>query len=151
MFRGVQHINMDVKGRMAIPARQREPILNICDGKLVLTIDTQSPCLVLYPIGEWDRIELEVQNLPALKPQIKRFQRLVLGYASDVDLDSNGRLLLPPSLREYAHLEKKLVLVGQGNKLEIWAENLWFEERDDALAERGVESSLPDELVSLSL
>ena len=151
MFRGVQHINMDVKGRIAIPARQREPILNICNGKLVLTIDTQSPCLVLYPIGEWDRIELEVQNLPALKPQIKRFQRLVLGYATDVDLDSSGRLLLPPSLREYAHLKKKLVLVGQGNKLEVWAENLWLEERDDALAEREVEISLPDELVSLSL
>ena len=151
MFRGVQHINMDVKGRMAIPARQREPILNICDGKLVLTIDTQSPCLALYPIGEWDRIELEVQNLPALKPQVKRFQRLVLGYATDVDLDSSGRLLLPPSLREYAHLKKKLVLVGQGNKLEVWAENLWLEERDDALAERGAEVSLPDELVSLSL
>ena len=151
MFRGVQHINMDVKGRMAIPARQREPILNICNGKLVLTIDTQSPCLALYPIGEWDRIELEVQNLPALKPQVKRFQRLVLGYATDVDLDSSGRLLLPPSLREYAHLKKKLVLVGQGNKLEVWAENLWLEERDDALAERGAEVSLPDELVSLSL
>ena len=151
MFRGVQHINMDVKGRMAIPARQREPILNICDGKLVLTIDTQSPCLALYPIGEWNRIELQVQNLPALKPQIKRFQRLVLGYATDVDLDSSGRLLLPPSLREYAHLKKKLVLVGQGNKLEVWAENLWLEERDDALAERVEEVSLPDELVSLSL
>ena len=151
MFRGVQHINMDVKGRMAIPARQREPILNICDGKLVLTIDTQSPCLALYPIGEWNRIELQVQNLPALKPQIKRFQRLVLGYATDVDLDSSGRLLLPPSLREYAHLKKKLVLVGQGNKLELWAENLWLEERDDALAERVEEVSLPDELVSLSL
>ena len=151
LFRGVQHINMDVKGRMAIPARQREPILNICNGKLVLTIDTQSPCLVLYPIGEWDRIELEVQNLPALKPQIKRFQRLVLGYATDVDLDSSGRLLLPPSLREYAHLEKRLVLVGQGNKLELWSENLWLEERDDALAERGADVSLPDELVSLSL
>ena len=151
MFRGVQHVNMDVKGRMAIPARQREPILNICNGKLVLTIDTQSTCLVLYPIGEWDRIELEVQNLPALKPQIKRFQRLVLGYATDVDLDSSGRLLLPPSLREYAHLEKRLVLVGQGNKLELWAENLWLEERDDALAEREAEVSLPDELVSLSL
>ena len=151
MFRGVQHINMDGKGRMAIPARQREPILNMCNGKLILTIDTQSPCLVIYPIGEWDRIEQEVQGLPALKPQIKRFQRLVLGYATDVDLDSSGRLLLPTPLREYAHLEKKLVLVGQGNKLELWAENLWLVERDDALSEREVGSVLPDELVSLSL
>ncbi len=59
--------------------------------------------------------------------------------------------MLPPSLREYAHLQKRLVLVGQGNKLELWAENLWLEERDGALAERGSEVSLPDELVSLSL
>ena len=152
MFRGVQHINMDAKGRMAIPSRHREPILSICNGKLVLTIDTQSPCLVMYPFGEWERIEQEVQNLPALKPAIKRFQRLVLGYATDVDLDSNGRLLLPPSLREYAHFEKRLVLVGQGNKLEIWAENLWFVERDEALSEQEAPSViLPDELISLSL
>ena len=151
MFRGVQHLNMDAKGRMAIPARHREPILTLCDGKLVLTIDTQFPCLVMYPIGEWERIENEVQSLPALKPTVKRFQRLVLGYATDVDLDSSGRLLLPSSLREYAHFEKRLVLVGQGNKLELWSENLWFIERDDALAEGGIGSALPDELSSLSL
>jgi len=152
VFRGVQHINMDAKGRMAIPARQREPMLTICDGKLVITIDTQAPCLVMYPIGEWERIESEIQNLPALKQQIKRFQRLILGYATDVDLDASGRLLLPAPLREYAHLEKRLVLVGQGNKLELWAEKLWLIERDDALSGSGADSTaMPDELISLSL
>ena len=150
MFRGVQHINMDVKGRIAIPARQREPIIHICNGKLVLTIDTQSPCLVIYPVGEWDRIEKMIQDLPSLKPPIKRFQRLVLGYATELELDSNGRFLLPPSLREYARFEKKLVLVGQGNKLELWAEDLWFSERDEALSERSKATDLPEELVSLS-
>ena len=150
MFRGVQHINMDVKGRMAIPARQREPILNICNGKLVLTIDTQSPCLVLYPIGEWDRIELEVQNLPALKPQIKRFQRLVLGYASDLQLDGSGRVLVPPALREYAQLEKRAVLVGQGNKLELWSEDLWQQECAAALSTDST-GELPAELMQLKL
>ncbi len=151
MFRGVQHINMDAKGRMAIPLRQREPILSSCRGRLVLTIDTQSPCLIIYPFDEWERIEREVQQLPSLKPAIRRFQRLILGYATEVDLDASGRLLLPPSLREYGNFEKKLVLVGQGNKLEVWAEKLWFIERDEALSERQTVAALPEELISLSL
>jgi MraZ protein len=150
VFRGVQHINMDAKGRMAIPARQREALLAECDGQIVITIDTQTACLALYPLPEWERIEREVQGLPALKPAVKRFQRLVLGYASDVELDSNGRILLPPALREYAHLEKKVVLVGQGNKLELWSEQLWLAERDAALAE-DVGDELPADLLSLKL
>ena len=151
MFRGVQHINMDAKGRIAIPLRQREPILSACGGSLVLTIDTHSPCLIIYPVDEWERIEREVQQLPSLKPEIRRFQRLILGYATELDLDSSGRLLLPPSLREYGRFEKKLVLVGQGNKLEVWAEKLWFVERDEALMERQAGAVLPEELISLSL
>ena len=112
MFRGVQHINMDAKGRLAMPARQREPLMSESAGELVATIDTQVRCLVLYPLPEWERVERDVQALPALNPAIKRFQRLVLGYASDLQLDANGRLLLPPALRDYAQLDKKGVLVG---------------------------------------
>ncbi len=151
MFRGVQHINMDAKGRLAMPARQREPLLSQCEGQIVVTIDTQTACLVVYPLPEWERIEGEVQALPALKPAVKRFQRLVLGYATDIELDGNGRMLLPQSLREYAQLDKKLVLVGQGNKLEIWSEALWLAEREQALADSGPEAELPDELMSLTL
>ena len=151
MFRGVQHINMDAKGRLAMPARQREPLLSQCAGQIVLTIDTQSACLVIYPLPEWERIEGEIQSLPALNPAIKRFQRLTLGYATDLELDGNGRMLLPAPLREYAQLEKKLVLVGQGNKLELWSETLWLAERDKALSESGPEAVLPDELMSLTL
>lgn len=152
MFRGVQHINMDAKGRLAIPARQREPLLSHCAGQVVLTIDTQSSCLVIYPLPEWERIEKEIQILPALKPAVKRFQRLVLGYATDLELDDNGRMLLPAPLREYASLEKKLVLVGQGNKFELWSESLWMAERDQAIFESSApEAELPDELMSLSL
>jgi len=151
VFRGVQHINMDAKGRLAIPARQREPLLELCGGEIVVTIDTQSPCLSIYPMPSWVRIEQDLQNLPSLNPGVKRFQRLMLGYATDVQLDSNGRMLLPPSLRDYAKLEKKLVLVGQGNKLEIWCENLWVEERDKALADVGADTPLPDELMNLPL
>ena len=151
MFRGVQHINMDAKGRLAMPARQREPLLSECGGQVVVTIDTQSACLAIYPLPEWERIEREIQNLPALKPAVKRFQRLMLGYATDLELDGNGRMLLPQSLREYARLDKKLVLVGQGNKLELWSENLWLAERDQALQDSGPGAELPEELMSLTL
>ncbi len=149
MFRGVQHINLDAKGRLSVPARQRESLLDISAGSIVVSIDTQSSCLVLYPLREWERIERDIQNLPTLNPAIRRFQRLVLGYASDLDLDSNGRILLPGALREYAHLEKRVVLVGQGNKLELWSESLWEAECEAALAAE--EDDLPAELMELKL
>ena len=151
MFRGVQHINMDAKGRLAVPSRQREGLLVQSDGRVVITIDTQSRCLTLYPLPEWERIEADIQSLPALNPAVKRFQRLMLGYAADVELDGSGRVLLPQSLRDYAHLEKKVVLVGQGNKLELWSESLWLAERDQALQDSGLEAELPEELMSLTL
>ena len=151
MFRGVQHLNMDAKGRLAMPARQREPLLSECGGRVVVTIDTQSTCLAIYPLHEWERIERDIQNLPALKPAVKRFQRLMLGYATDLELDGSGRMLLPPPLREYARLDKKLVLVGQGNKLELWSEPLWVAEREQALLDSGAEAELPEELMSLTL
>jgi MraZ protein len=149
VFRGVQHINLDAKGRLSVPARQRESLLDISAGSIVVSIDTQSSCLVLYPLREWERIERDIQNLPTLNPAIRRFQRLVLGYASDLDLDSNGRILLPGALREYAHLEKRVVLVGQGNKLELWSESLWEAECEAALAAE--EDDLPAELMELKL
>ncbi|MEC9143624.1 MAG: division/cell wall cluster transcriptional repressor MraZ [Pseudomonadota bacterium] len=149
MFRGVQHISLDAKGRLSVPARQRESLLDISAGSIVVTIDTQSSCLVLYPLREWEHIERDVQNLPTLNPAVRRFQRLVLGYASDLDLDSNGRILLPGALREYAHLEKRVVLVGQGNKLELWSESLWEAECEAALAADG--GDLPAELMELKL
>ncbi len=151
VFRGVQHINMDAKGRLAMPARQREPLVSQSAGQIVVTIDTQSPCLVIYPVPEWERIEKDIQSLPTLKPAVKRFQRLMLGYATDLELDGNGRLLLPQPLRDHAQLEKKVVLVGQGNKLELWSEALWLAERDQALRDSGPEAELPDELMSLTL
>ena len=150
MFRGVQHINLDAKGRLSVPARQRESLLDISAGSVVVTIDTQSACLVLYPLREWERIERDIQDLPTLNPAVRRFQRLVLGYATDLELDGSGRILLPQSLRDYARLEKKVVLVGQGNKLELWSEDLWLAERDAALATE-VKGDVPAELMSLTL
>jgi len=115
-----------------------------------MTVDTQTPCLALYALPEWERIERDVQALPALNPAVKRFQRLVLGYASDLQLDGNGRVLVPPALRDYARLEKRAVLVGQGNKLELWSADLWQKECEAALTADPT-GELPAELMQLNL
>jgi MraZ protein len=151
VFRGVQHINMDAKGRLAFPARQRERLLSEFEGQIVTTIDTQSACLLIYPLPVWNQIQDEIQDLPALNPDVRRFQRLLIGYATDMELDNNGRVLMPSPLREYAGLEKKLVLVGQGKKLELWSEQLWLTERDKWLAVSREDGPLPDEMLSLAL
>ena len=122
----------------------------LSEGHIVLTVDTQTACLALYPLPEWERIERDVQALPALNPAVKRFQRLVLGYASDLQLDGSGRVLVPPALREYAQLEKRAVLVGQGNKLELWSEDLWQQECAAALSPDPT-GELPTELMQLNL
>ncbi len=134
-----------------MPARQRERLLSQCDGQIVVTIDTQTRCLVIYPLPEWERIEKDIQGLPAFDPAVKRFQRLVLGYATDIDLDGSGRILLPPAQREYAGLEKEVMLVGQGNKLEIWSQSLWQAEQEAALADAGPDAAIPDALLTLKL
>jgi MraZ protein len=142
---------MDAKGRLALPARHREQLRERCNGDIVVTIDIHTTCLVAYPLPEWERFERDVQALPSMKHAIRRFQRLTLGYATDLQLDGNGRCLLPSSLRDYAQLEKKVVVVGQGNRLELWSEDLWIAERDKALAVVAADDALPDELLGLTL
>lgn len=151
MFRGVNHISMDAKGRMALPARQREKLLSDCAGQLVATIDTQSPCLWIYPLPTWETLEREIQDLPTLDPAVRRFQRLIVGYASDLELDGSGRILLPQSLREYASLEKKVVLVGQVKRMELWDEEAWLAERAKLLEEPLDSAAMPEGLMALSL
>lgn len=151
MFRGVNHITMDAKGRIALPVKQRELLQAFCGGQLVVTIDIQSRSLMVYPLSTWESIERELQDLPAMNPDVRRVQRLLIGYASDLEFDGSGRVLLPQSLRDYASLEKKLVLVGQGKKLELWSEEVWLSERDKWLEEAIDVSVMPEELLSISL
>lgn len=151
MFRGVSHIAMDAKGRLAMPAKHRERLMDVCGGQLVATIDTHARCLLVYPLPAWEEIEQKLQALPAFNPKVRNYQRLLLGYASDVELDGSGRFLLPPSLRDYAELDKKTVLVGQVNKFELWSEDLWIAERDRGLAEVASDAAVPEELMSLTL
>lgn len=151
MFRGVNTISLDAKGRMAMPARQRERLLACCDGKLVATIDPQSRCLLLYPLPAWEEIEQEIQELPSLNSEVRRFQRLLIGHACDLEFDASNRVLLPPALREHAQLDKRVVLVGQVNKLELWDEDNWVAERESWLQQSVQEAALPDEMRRINL
>ena len=139
MFRGINSVNLDAKGRMALPARLREAIGEQGDTNLVVTIDTRERCLLLYPVAQWDVIQARLESLSNMGRNVRLVQRLLIGHATDVELDGNGRLLLPAMLREYAGLSKKLVLLGQGNKIEIWAENLWQKRLEEWLDERAGE------------
>ena len=136
MFRGINSVNLDAKGRMALPARLREAIGEHGDTSLVVTIDTRERCLLLYPLAEWDVIQARLEGLSNMRRNARLVQRLLIGHATDVELDGNGRLLLPAMLREYAGLSKRLVLLGQGNKIEIWAEDLWQRRLEEWLDER---------------
>jgi len=148
MFRGINAINIDGKGRLAVPTRNRDAL----GSSLVLTIDTEETCLLLYPATQWQVIEDNLQRLPSFNVAARRIQRLLIGHATDVELDSNGRVLLPPILREYAHLDKRVVMIGQGNKFEVWDEFLWQSKREQWLAdEASREGGLPDEMKTFSL
>ncbi|WP_257263061.1 division/cell wall cluster transcriptional repressor MraZ [Endozoicomonas sp. ONNA2] len=151
MFRGVNAINMDAKGRLAIPARYRQVLRDRCDGALVATIDTDEPCLLIYPLDEWELIQQKIEALPSFHPMTRRIQRLLIGHATDVELDGNGRILIPPLLRDYAGLEKRSILLGQGKKFELWDEGCWNERRDQYLKEASESEEVPMELQSLSL
>lgn len=151
MFRGLATLNLDSKGRMAIPTRYREGLLRTCEGQMVVTVD-RDHCLLLYTLPDWEEIERKLVRLPSLNKYARRMQRLLIGHATECELDGNGRILLPPALREFAGLDKSVVLIGQGNKFEVWAEEAWAVRRAEWLSETGDEDEeLPDELGSLSL
>lgn len=127
MFRGISNASLDAKGRMALPTRNRESVIAVADGKVVVTIDMRERCLLLYPLPEWEIVQRKLESLSNINPEARLLQRLLIGHATDLDLDNSGRILLPSLLRDYAELTKKLVLVGQGNKIEIWSQDIWQE------------------------
>jgi MraZ protein len=145
MFTGSNAISLDPKGRMAIPARVRDA-LESCGGRLVITAHTQDRCLLVYPESEWLELVPQIEALPSFNKVSQRVKRILIGYASTLEIDANGRVLVPPTLREYAHLDKKMMLVGQGKKLELWSEESWL-----ALLNEPVDEELPSEMLSLSL
>ena len=151
MFRGANAISLDAKGRLAMPSRHREELVARCAGQLIVTIDAIDPCLCVYPLAEWELIEAKLRELPSLREESRRLQRLLIGNAVDIELDGNGRFLVPPRLREYASLDKHVMLVGQLNKFQLWDEAAWNAIADADLAAIKQSGGLPEELRDLIL
>ncbi len=151
MFRGNNEINMDAKGRMAIPARYRDALAASCDNCLIATIDIQDRCLFIYPMPEWEKIEAQIASLPTFNPTTRKLQRLLIGHAREIEMDANGRVLIPPELRQYAELEKKVMLVGQSHRFELWSMESWNRGREEWLADTAEGLEIPEEMQSLSL
>ncbi len=147
MFRGINAVTVDAKGRLAVPTRYRE---SLC-ASIVITIDPEDSCLLLYQTPEWLKIEEKLQNLPSFNTVARKMQRLLIGHATEMELDSAGRLLVPPQLRKYAQLEKAALLVGQSNKFEIWDEALWHQRREEWLVGEGSPLDGLPELSTFSL
>lgn len=151
MFRGENKITLDPKGRLAVPTRYRESIVSDAAGQLVVTIDHRDRCLLIYMQHDWEDIQRKLTKLPALNPMARDLQRLMIGHATDIELDSHGRVLIPPNLREYAGLNRDVVLSGQGTRFELWDEVLWVAQREAALQAYRSNQDLPPELNAISL
>ncbi len=150
MFRGANKLTLDAKGRMVMPTRYRERLQERCGGKLVITIDKEQ-CLLIYPLPDWEETERKLMRLSSMNSHSRRLQRLMVGHATDIDLDAHGRLLLPPNLREFGLLTRDAMLIGQGLRFELWDEARWNERRDEWLGGEDFATDLPAELESLSL
>lgn len=148
MFQGAAQLNLDSKGRLAIPSRHRDMLLAHCEGQLVLTADADG-CLLFYPQSEWQPIRDKLLKLSALNPRIRALQRRLIGYAEEVVMDAAGRVLISPALRSYAALDKRVMLIGQGNKFELWDEAKWTAQQDAELSFASGE--LPPELEGFTL
>ncbi|MGA7178804.1 MAG: division/cell wall cluster transcriptional repressor MraZ [Thiobacillaceae bacterium] len=148
MFRGVTTVSLDSKGRLVVPARYRDALVTLAEGRVVVTADA-SQCLLLYPEPEWGPVEKRLMELPAFNSRIRQLQRLMVGHAEVLDLDANGRILLTPSLRQFAALEKSVVLVGQGSKFELWNDARWNALVEEALSFK--DGEMPPELEGFTL
>ena len=147
MFQGATALSLDVKGRLAIPARHREALVEASDGQLVLTAHPHR-CLLLYPEPAWLPIRDKVLATSSLNPQSASIKRLLVGNARNETLDSSGRLLVAPELRQFAGLEKQVWLVGLGSHFEIWSDVGWQKEQYAVFA---LGDQLPPGLEDLAL
>lgn len=125
MFRGAMSVNLDSKGRLAVPTRYRQILWEEHQGVLICTVDIRQPCLLLYPLQEWIKVEQKLLALSNFDPIQRRLQRVMLGFATECEMDSAGRILLSPTLRSHIQSDKTVMLVGQLNKFEIWQDAQW--------------------------
>ena len=125
MFKGITNIRLDTKGRLTIPTKYRPIIHEQSNSKMVVTIDSEEKCLLLYPSTSWKKIQQKINDLPSFNKNARRIQRLLIGHAEDLDLDGNGRILLSKPLRSFAEMTKQVTMIGQGEKFEIWSNDIW--------------------------
>jgi MraZ protein len=147
----VTQLALDAKGRFAVPGKHRIPLMGSADAgerTLIVTADP-SRCLLVYPRTTWEPIQARLMALSSFNDEIRGLQRLLVGHADEVDMDGAGRVLVPPALRQYAGLEHRIVLVGQGNKFELWDDAKWHEQTARAI--RFPAGGLPPELDGFSL
>jgi MraZ protein len=154
VLRGVSSINLDAKGRLAIPTRYRAELQESCERQMVVTVAVDGQCvgergcLWLYPLPEWEKLELTISKLPSLNKTAVRLRRFLIGNASECEMDGQGRLLLPEKLRTFSEMDKKIVLVGQLNKFEIWNDVAWTDKEAEWMS--GDDTEGLDELATLS-
>lgn len=143
MFLGTTSLTLDAKGRIAIPARYRARLNEICGGKLVISYNPLDKCLPIYPYDEWLICEQKMEAVQDQSVKFRSFQRLLFSYTNEVDMDSNGRVLVPQSSRDEIGLEKDAFLIGHGKKLELWSAERWLQtrEKEDELLVESLRSS----------
>jgi len=150
VFFGETAINLDSKGRMAMPVRYRELIQELSEGRMVLTYSAfDTGALYLYPEKEWERVRDDVTGLSTFNPGHRSLQRKLVGSASAVEPDGNGRIQIPQTLRQVAGLEKRVALLGMGNRFEIWDEDVLNRKR--AEEERSLDEGASEEMARLVL
>ena len=135
MFRGISQASIDTKGRLTLPNRFREA-LSLSSPSLVISIDIRDRCLLIYPIHEWELVQKRLETLSNVSQRNRTLQRLLIGHAIDLEMDKSGRILLPIIHRNYALLKNKVTVLGQGNKLEVWAADEWQEQMTSWLDEK---------------
>ncbi len=151
VFRGFDSLNMDSKGRLALPGRYHERVEERCQGRFVVTVDLHEACLVIYPLPEWELIEKAFNALPGSDKTLALLRRRIVGYATEIQMDNSGRLLISPELREFAALEKEVVLAGQGKKCELWNRSAWEAINAKALSADFSSAQLAQAIDSLAL
>lgn len=152
MFRGFNAVTIDVKGRLAVPARFRELLSARNVDTLIMTISPWDRCIWAYPLPEWEGIDSKLHALPAADPEARMAKRVVLGHATDCQLDAQGRVLVPQELRDLVQIDRRTVVLGQGNKLELWDDESWQRRRGEWLQEVASGSTpTSNVLASLSL
>jgi len=146
MFRGRYEHVIDSKGRVSFPVKFREVLNEKYDDRLIITNFIN--CLVAYPLAEWQLLEEKLSSMSMVRRDVKSFQRFFISGVAECNIDKQGRILIPPTLREYANLEKEVVFAGMIKQVEIWSKERWeleiattkekLGDISDALAELGL-------------